>query len=102
MIQQQENFLEQIPKEDSAQRSHGRPLERSSCLKQDILYCFMVFMSEMTHYPEPSEDQNPQHMRVYDAYAYTNIPYITAAELLLQTHAHLILLGCFGKIIIKS
>ena len=47
------------------------------------------------HYPEPSEDQNPQHRCVYHASAYTNIPYITAVELLLQSHGHLILLACF-------
>ena len=79
--------------------------------------CFFVswsFMSEMTvglfrkhraldelhnpgipHYPEPSEEQNPQHRCVYHASAHTNIPYITAVELLLQSHGHLILLACF-------
>lgn len=79
-----------------------------------VFFVSWSFMSEMTvglfgkhraldelhnqgilHYPEPSEDQNPQHRCVYHASAYTNIPYITTVELLLQSHGHLILLACF-------
>lgn len=118
---QRENFLEQKSnrkKNKKSQRSYCRSCFRkfmeSLNLMISVFFVSWSFMSEMTvgqfrkhraldelhnpgipHYPEPSEDQNPQYRCVYHASAYTNIPYITAVELLLQSHGPLILLACF-------